>query len=464
MEAVTVNVDSNDIEETVVYSRNPYTLTVDPNGGTWEGKEENSSITQLYGTIRNIELPVREDHLFVGWAKQNNPFYGQFEPNNQMSSDYTFGAGDDTIVAEWYKNIAKYTVNFYYEINGQYPENPDIVDNRKGTVGQDAEATEQDVVPVRQGYVFDEDANNILTAKIKQDDTTHLDIYFKQQFTVEFRPGENSEFIPEIHEEIDYGEPTPEEPDKVCKIGYKLEGWTPQLEDIVTRNMIYISNCVPDEVNYAIEFYYQQDGKYLEYDNREIRKGLTESEAQVTAEDLQPKKEKYVLDSTYNESLYKATIKPDGSTVLKVHFKRQYTVIYKAGEHGDFEPQITEKIEYGTKTPVAPKTPAKQGYKFSKWDKTIEDIVTHDEIYTALYEPIKYKIIYKPNGGKGTMDPQIATYDVKDNFKKNEFTRDTCKFIEWNSNDNGKGISFKENQEFLNLTNEEDKEIYMYAI
>ena len=98
------------------WTANQYTLTVNPNGGSWNGSYYNSTFTQGYGTTRTISNPI---------APSGNTVYfngnGGSTPSSQTSTKsftswsnsgagslsgttYTFGAGDGTLTANYRDN------------------------------------------------------------------------------------------------------------------------------------------------------------------------------------------------------------------------------------------------------------------------------------------------------------------------------------------------------------------------
>ena len=48
---------------------NSYTLTINPNGGTWSSSTSTQSFTQDYTTTKAIAAPTRTGYTFVGWAE-----------------------------------------------------------------------------------------------------------------------------------------------------------------------------------------------------------------------------------------------------------------------------------------------------------------------------------------------------------------------------------------------------------
>lgn len=65
------------------WRQNGYPVTVNPNGGSWQGSTSNSTINVTYGTNRTLEVPTRAGYDFVGWASLNASF----------TNDYSAGTG-----------------------------------------------------------------------------------------------------------------------------------------------------------------------------------------------------------------------------------------------------------------------------------------------------------------------------------------------------------------------------------
>ena len=53
------------------WTPNSYTLTINPNGGIWNGTTSNSTRTQNYNTTLTITPPTREGYIFAGWYKSH---------------------------------------------------------------------------------------------------------------------------------------------------------------------------------------------------------------------------------------------------------------------------------------------------------------------------------------------------------------------------------------------------------
>ena len=95
---------------------NPYTLTVNPNGGKWGGVTTNSTFTQNYGTVKSIAVPERTGHTFAGWTLSGAGTITKTLPIASLYQTFTYGAGNSTITAGW--NINNYTLTRTAEIGG----------------------------------------------------------------------------------------------------------------------------------------------------------------------------------------------------------------------------------------------------------------------------------------------------------------------------------------------------------
>lgn len=83
-------------------------LTVNPNGGTWNGSTAVQTFTQNQNTTKTIPNPTWVGHTFKGWTK-SDAFYG-----NLADGTYTFGttAGiTDTLTATWSEDKSTLVIN-----------------------------------------------------------------------------------------------------------------------------------------------------------------------------------------------------------------------------------------------------------------------------------------------------------------------------------------------------------------
>ena len=86
------------------------TLTVNPNGGTWNGKTTSQTYNQGYGSELNIPVPTRAGYTFTGWTLTgaNNVSLANGRLGESLHTDSTFESGTNDIAA--YNNINDGTV------------------------------------------------------------------------------------------------------------------------------------------------------------------------------------------------------------------------------------------------------------------------------------------------------------------------------------------------------------------
>ncbi len=82
---------------------NSYTLTVNPNGGTWSGSTSNQKFTLNYGTTKEIGMPVRRGFTFTGWTLSGSG-------SSLNGTTFTMGWENATLTANWQRNEYTLTI------------------------------------------------------------------------------------------------------------------------------------------------------------------------------------------------------------------------------------------------------------------------------------------------------------------------------------------------------------------
>ncbi|BFL14465.1 InlB B-repeat-containing protein [[Clostridium] hylemonae] len=324
-------------------------------------------------------------------------------PNDIDTSDgkypgYHFTGTDPKEIGETVKNGATvkvyyaantdtaYTVQRFYETDGSYKAEPDEILPGEGTTGQLADTIEYRSTD-RPGYVYDKDApGTIESGVIQGDGSLVLKVYFKQQFSVTYKPGTHGTFDDKTFSGLGYNADTPAFTAE-GEAGYEFAGWAPDYSDKVTSSVEYVAQWkAADNTKYTVEYYYQNEGTYPETtENRRDAYGTTGDTAKLTADDTQTARAGYVYDSEYEGNVTEGTINGDGSLVLKVYFKQQFSVVYKPGTQGTFPERVYDDLDYGVKTPAFGAQPTgNPGYTFAGWGEVAEN-VTDNAQYTAQW-------------------------------------------------------------------------------
>ncbi len=152
---------------TANWERNTYQLELRPNGGSWNGSEENQVFPLAYEQTKTIPVPNRKGYEFVNWTLE-----GQ-ETENRMSSlteeaIFTMGYSNARLTANW--RLLTHNINgniIWNDEENKYTSRPSAIEV---TLHSDEPATEEGVLQTpskktvtREQYEFE----NLQTKKIK---------------------------------------------------------------------------------------------------------------------------------------------------------------------------------------------------------------------------------------------------------------------------------------------------------
>ena len=93
-------------------------------------------------------------------------------------------------------------------------------------------------------------------------------------------------------------------------------------------------------------------------------------------------------------------------------------------------------------------------YTFTGWSPEVV-VAEEDATYTAQYSAtarVVYTITFNANGGEGSMEPQRFEVGVDTALNTNAFTRESYKFIGWNTAADGSGATYTDEGAILELT------------
>ncbi len=127
--------------------------------------------------------------------------------------------------------------------------------------------------------------------------------------------------------------------------------------------------------------------------------------------------------------------------------------------------------------------PTKKGYTFKGW--TGSSNTTGGAVGVGNYIPVKdvsinletigncgfssnwkansYTISFNANGGTGEMEDEVCTYDSQKYLLENKFVRNGYEFKNWSLTPDGNGTCFSNKEIVKNLTDEDGKNIILYA-
>ena len=86
---------------------NSYTLTINPNGGTYNSTTSNTTVTQNYGTTYSItNNPTKAGYIFTGWTKSGSGSYNYFDTSSTATTTTTvnYDAANSTLPTVYNNN------------------------------------------------------------------------------------------------------------------------------------------------------------------------------------------------------------------------------------------------------------------------------------------------------------------------------------------------------------------------
>ena len=93
--------------------------------------------------------------------------------------------------------------------------------------------------------------------------------------------------------------------------------------------------------------------------------------------------------------------------------------------------------------------------------KTINSVVVN---VTVTEKTKTYTVVYKANGGSGTMSNSTHTYNVAKELNANKFTRSGYTFLGWSQSSTATTATYKDKQSVKNLTSTDGATVTLYAV
>ena len=173
------------------------------------------------------------------------------------------------------------------------------------------------------------------------------------------------------------------------------------------------------------------------------------------------------------------TVEKNGTvTLYAVWTANSYQVVFTAnGGTGTMQPQ---SFTYGDAVKALTANAfTRTGYTFSGWatepngavvytdGQQVKDLTTEQngavDLY-AVWTANSYQVVFRANGGTGTMQPQSFTYgDAAKALTANAFTRTGYTFSGWATEPNG-AVVYTDAQEVKDLTAEQNGAVDLYAV
>ena len=215
------------------FSKKSYTVTYQINGSTPDGATGIPTEVETYEYGDPVTVKAKAEasgYIFNGWNTTDAVV---------SKNKFTMPAHDVVLIGNFIaSNATTYKVEAYYEQKGKYPSTPNATDILTGTTDTQATVKAEDYLPT-SGYVFDQNAANVLSGTIAGDNSLVLKVYYKQVFKVTYAPGDHGSFKSQTYT-VSYGNQTPGfSGDKTANGNYRFTGWDKTIESKVTGDIVY---------------------------------------------------------------------------------------------------------------------------------------------------------------------------------------------------------------------------------
>ena len=386
---------------TASWTANTYIVSFNANQ-SWVSNPENQSVTYdlAYGTLPSLS----KDWYTFNWWKD-------WETTITSETVYTT-VGNKTLIWDWTANTnTSYKIEHYKEkLDWTYEKV--LTEDKTGETDTTATATPKTDY---EGFTYSWDVEwTKVSGNIEWNGSLVLKLFYtRNSYDVEYQfantPSGHSSLPATVSHK--YGS-TVSIAENATAPWYsfawdRTESFTMPAEDVTITGTFTANTTTP----YKVEYYYQQaNGQYPTTATSEdtTRKWTTDQTASVTNEDKTPTESWYAFDAANTNNVLEWTIAWNESLVLKVYFKKQFTVRYLPGERWTFGIQTTNNIDYGDTTPNFEWSIDEHvdWYIFAWWSPSKSATVTEDIDYVAQWyedfnhdgqndeEETKYTVIY----------------------------------------------------------------------
>ncbi len=273
-------------------------------------------------------------------------------------------------------------------------------------------------------------------------------------------------------------------PANPTKTGYTFKGWSPALPDTIpAQSGTYTAIWEPNE--YTVSFdsnggegsMPDMKASYNQASNLAAN-AFTKTGFTFKGWATIPGGAVIYTDGAEIENL---TSQAGGSvTLYAVWSENSYTVVYD--RNGGSGTVASQTFKYTDAVTLRDNSFTKTGYHFVGWAETADGAVKYADGQTlsgaltaengktitlyAVWEKNTYTVTFNKNdaAATGEMAKQTLTYDVTATLSGLGFTKEGYSFVGWNTQSDGKGTSYDDKADVLNLTAANNGNVTLYAI
>ncbi|WP_338118536.1 InlB B-repeat-containing protein [Paenibacillus qinlingensis] len=394
-----------------------YTLQLDPqNGGVTK------VVAAAYNAAINVTTPVYPGYTFDGWYKAASGGTKTTIPSQMPAEDLY-------LYAHWIaNNNTPYTVQHYLiDPNTRTSTSPAYTEIRTGTTGTEIRITSDRFK--NQGYAD----GTVSGVSIKGDGSKVVKMdYYPTNRTMTFDLGyagaPRSTVTEQFGKNIAAHIPVPTRP------GYTFAGWTPDVPSAMpTSDTTYTAKWTARaDTTYKV-IYLQQNIASNTYTvaGTESYRGPTDTEANLIS--VTPRiYAGFKLDASVPGTVLAAKIASDGTTVLKLYYKRNTYAMTIDYNGSDTATKVVD-VPFGATTGLYLGAPDWQGHAFAGWSPAPPSTMPAQNVkFTAQWTLNGYTVSFNSDGGSEEAANQSVGYGYQAN-KPVEPTKNGYVFGGWYS-------------------------------
>lgn len=172
-------------------------------------------------------------------------------------------------------------------------------------------------------------------------------------------------------------------------------------------------------------------------------------------------KESSVSTITYKLNVYTLNFDATGGTLPSY---MQSSVQATSRSVCDFSNIVPTKTGYNFKGWYLSETPAENENPIVEYAPNIENTPNKTKTFYAGWEPITYTVVFDGNSADASsMDPQEFKYDESKALNQNTIVRTGYTFTGWNTNADGTGQGYSDEETVTNLVSQDNGSITLYA-
>jgi len=420
---------------------------------------------------------TKTGYTFAGWNTESDGTGTSYE--NQESVSNLVTSGTVTLYAQWVKNI--YTVEF--NANGgtgsmssqthTYDEDKTLSENEFTKLGYTFSGWNTKADGSGTSYEDQEEVNNLATSG-------SVALYAKwtaNSYEIEYNSNLGTGTMPIQLTKYDLA--TNLYKNEFTKTGYAFAGWNTKADGSGTSytDKESVSNLATSG---TVTLYAKWvKNTYTVVFNSNTGTGTMNSQTHTYDEDKTLSENEFTKlgytfagwntasdgsGTSYANKASVSNLATSGSVTLYAMWNiNTYTIEYNLNGGT----VTTENpINYTVENEITLNTPTKPGYTFVKWEGTgvnngkIIRGTTGNITATAIWSVNNYNVIFNANSGIGTNVTQTFTYGVAQNLSENTFTKPGYTFVEWNTESDGTGTSYENQESVSNLATSGNVTLY----